>query len=319
VTWRVVASDTHPASGRFTFSVGEPSAVAGLTDSGPTVGPLALEALGRWLHFAGYVLGFGVPAFIALVLLPIGAGQASALARLRGLMEAGFVLLLVAAVIAVFAQAASLSAGLDAADAESVLTDALASSFGFVVGEQLTLAVLLWVVLGAAPALAGQPLWLLLGLGAALALVDGEAAHAISVRPTWLGLAVNTVHVGAMGTWLGGLLSLLAIWRVPDVAGTRRRLVTRFSRVAVWSLLLLLASGAIMSVQHLSAVGDLLAPGYGQALGAKLALVGVVLALALGGLRAEGAQWQRWWGAEAAVLAGVLALAGVLTSLPPPR
>src|SRR5205823_10257786 len=62
VQWRLVGSDTHPARGRILFSVGRRSTPrVGGSDTTAPLG-LALSALGRLLHFAGYALAFGLAA-----------------------------------------------------------------------------------------------------------------------------------------------------------------------------------------------------------------------------------------------------------------
>src|SRR5207253_7394655 len=117
---------------------------------------------------------------------------------------------------------ASLGAGGGGPLDPEVVWGALDSSFGRVLAQRLGGAVLFWVLIGAARnARAGDTCTtspaLLLGL--AVALVDGEAAHAIGTRPPWLGLAVNTLHAAAMGAWVGGVMGVLAVWRTSGDAG----------------------------------------------------------------------------------------------------
>src|SRR4029077_18221588 len=72
VIWTVVATDTHPSRGELTFSVGHSSPVnapgLGSGDLG-LVSPLGLvlQALSRWLHFAGFALGFGAAIYALFV------------------------------------------------------------------------------------------------------------------------------------------------------------------------------------------------------------------------------------------------------------
>ena len=87
-------------------------------------------------------------------------------------------------------------------------------------------------------------------------------------------------------------------------------------------------TGGLMAWQHLGSLGDLMTTAYGGILAAKVAVVVatailVVLAAWRGGRTPALSQKQRerglrWWRAEAVVLAAVLALAGLLVSLPPP-
>jgi len=290
VIWTVVAADTHPSRGEFTFNVGHPSPVRapglGTGDLG-LVSPigLALQALSRWLHFAGYALGFGASfycLFIAHDQRPL---------RLAG---AGVALLLVAEPLALFAQTASLDPA-QTFDGDA-LTSALASPFGRVLALRLAAALLLWAVLGAlrqAPRLR----WSVPGLGLALALVDATAAHAIPALPQPLGLMLNAVHVFAMGTWVGGL----AAFAMAPAGG--------FGRLAAWSVALLVLSGVALVFLHLGQWRDLVSTAYGQGLLVKVPLVAVALYLARLGRR-------RW---ELGALAAVLAMAAIIVSLPPPR
>ena len=290
VIWTVVASDTHPSRGEFTFNVGHASPVRapglGAGDLG-LVSPigLALQALGRWLHFAGYALGFGASIYCLFI--------AHDLRSLR-LAGAGVALLLVAEPLALLAQTASLDPSQTLNG--DALTSALASPFGRVLGLRLAAALLLWALLGAlrqAPWLR----WSVPVLGVALALVDATAAHAISALPQPLGLGLNALHVFAMGTWVGGL----AAFSIAPSGG--------FGRVALWSAGLLVLSGVALALLHLGQWRDLVSTGYGEGLLVKGPLVAAALYLARLGRR-------RW---ELAALAGVLAAAAIILSLPPSR
>ena len=290
VVWTVIASDTHPSRGEFTFSVGHTSPARGPGWGGGDVGlvspvGLVLQSLGRWLHFAGFALGFGSAIYALLI-----ARDPRPL-RLAG---AGIALLLVAEPLALLAQTASLDVA-QAFDGDA-LTSALASPFGRVLALRVAAALLLWAVLGAlrqAPRLR----WAIPGLGVALALVDATAAHATPSLPQPLGLLLNALHVAAMGVWVGGL----AAFAVAPSSG--------FGRVAAWSAGLLVASGAALALLHLGSPLELMASAYGLSLAIKLPLVAVALYLAWRARR-------RW---ELAALAVVIAAASVLVSLPPPR
>jgi copper transport protein len=290
VIWTVIAADTHPSRGEFTFNVGHESPVRapglGAGDLG-LVSPigLALQALSRWLHFAGYALGFGASAYCLFVARDL---------RPMWLAGAGVALLLVAEPLALFAQTASLAPA-QTFDGDA-LTSALASPFGRVLGLRLAAALVLWAVLGAlrqAPWLR----WSVPGLGLALALVDATAAHAIPALPPPLGLALNAMHVFTMGIWVGGL----AAFAIAPSGG--------FARVAAWSVALLVLSGLALALLHLGQWRDLMTTTYGQGLLIKVPLVAAALYMARLGRR-------RW---ELAALAGVLAAAAIIVSLPPPR
>ena len=290
VVWTVIASDTHPSRGEFTFSVGHASPVRAPGLGGGDVGlvspiGLVLQSLGRWMHFAGFALGFGSATY-ALFL--------SKDPRPLRLAGAGIALLLVAEPLALFAQTASLDPS-QTFDGDA-LTGALASPFGRVLGLRVAAALLLWAFLGAlrqAPWLR----WAIPGLGVAVALVDATAAHATPSLPQPVGLVLNALHVSAMGMWLGGLAGFV----VAPSGG--------FGRAAGWSAGLLVLSGVALAILHFATPLELITTAYGVSLLIKLPFVALALYLAW---RAR----HRW---ELAALACVVAAASVLVSLPPPR
>ena len=290
VLFTVVSADTHPSRGQVTFNVGHSSAPRAPGFGGADVGlvsplGLLLQALARWLHLAGFALGFGAGAYALLL-----AGRPGSL-RLAGL---GVALLLVSEPVALVGQTASLDPA-QTFDADA-LAGMLGSAFGRVFGLRIGLALLLWAVLGAL----GQATWLRWAvpvLGAAMAFIDALAAHPIPALPAAVAALLVGVHVGAMAVWVGGLAGFLA---APSAA---------FRVLAGWSAGLLVLSGAALALLHFAIPGQLLTTAYGLSLVVKLPLVGAALVLAWRGRR-------RW---ELAATALVIATAGVLVSLPPPR
>jgi copper transport protein len=284
VRWQVIASDTHPSRGQYTFSVGHPSAAA--VSENQDVGAVApagllLQAVARWLHFLGLALSVGVIAYMVFV----GSGSG----RLDRLVIAGIGLLVAAEPVAVAGQALSLGV---------VAGDLLASSFGRVVGLRLGGALLFWAVLGAVDR-AAQGRAALLVLGAILMLVDGAAGHRIVGLPDVATFGLGAVHEAAMAVWVGGLIAVL----VTRSGGAR------FARFALGSFGVLGVSGALMAFTHLRAPGDLLFSIYGAVLVVKVLTVAAAAVIAA--LRARRL--------EAMALAAILFLAGLLVSLPPPR
>jgi copper transport protein len=280
VRWRIVAEDTHPTRGQLSFSVGAPTATpTGQTEVGG-VAPLGLllQTLARWLHFLGLSLGFGSLPF-----------------RRWRLVGWGVLLLVLAEPVALVGQTASFEAA-EALDPDAV-SFALDSAFGRAMGVRLGGAFLLWLLVGVAQGGSRPALSLALLVGWLLALFDGSAAHAASLQPTWLGLLVNAVHLSAAALWVGGLATL--------VAGRTLAVERRTALITLGALGL---TGLAMALAHLPRAVDLVATQYGLALGAKVVLVLVALLLA----RADRSR------VELAAVVGVLLLAGLLVSLPPP-
>jgi copper transport protein len=318
VGWRVVSEDTHPTRGSFVYSVGHPSATGG---AGPTselggVAPLglALAALARVLHFVGFALAFGVLLGAELFAIPHPG--------VRALVLAGLALLLLAEPVALLGQSASL--GPEQALDPDLLADIAASSFGRVLAWRLAVALLLWVLLGAAGGIPTRPAGrvgcpgrsrlLVAGAGAlavALAVIDGQAAHAISARPEWLAFLANAAHLLAMAAWVGGLVLLVRSGRDGSARPNARTL-------ALVALGTLVVTGTVMAFEHLTAPAELVTSPYGRTLLVKLGVLLVAVALAAGATRVGPRVGRRLRRYEALALAAVLVAAGVLVSLPPP-
>jgi copper transport protein len=306
VSWKVVSQDTHPALGSYVFSVGQPSAVADVAAPAElgSVTPLGfgLQVVARLLHFVGFALTFGV-LLCSWLALPKGWSLVA-----PGLVTIGLACLLLAEPVALLGQSASL--GTDQLLDPDTLTDILGSStFGRVLALRVGVALLLWVVLGSARV---APRWLggvVLALAGALAAIDGQASHAVGAQPPWLAQLANGAHLLAMAIWVGALVLVL----------TRRLPALGLGRVAGAALAVLVASGIVMGLEHLTAPGDLVQSDYGRALLVKLAvLVGVVILAAVALRAGRTAGWRLRQG-EAIGLAAILTAAGLLVSLPPPR
>jgi copper transport protein len=253
VSWQVFAADTHPSRGAFSFDVGRPSAnpYATLLNAGEigTATPLglALQALARWVHFAGFALVFGVVAYRILT------RQARGFDRFVGV---GVALLIAAEPLALVAQLASLSFDSDTALA------VLGSSFGRLLGLRLGAALLVWTLTATGRS------WPLLTIGVVVALLDGFSAHAIPGLPG-AGQLLVAVHVTAMGLWVGGLAAFV---RAPD---------RRFGRYALATFATAVGTGALLAFAHTASFDALMTTQYGWALLVKVGIVGLVLATIL--------------------------------------
>ncbi len=121
-----------------------------------------------------------------------------------------------------------------------------------------------------------------LALGAFPAFT-GHANGTGSLRPVTL--LADTLHVWAVGGWIGGLTLMLLLeraWRRDPPGGDPSllpALVPAFSPLAVVCVVTLVATGLVASWVHLPSVSALWSSGYGRLLTFKVLLVGAVLAL----------------------------------------
>jgi uncharacterized membrane protein len=138
--------------------------------------------------------------------------------------------------------------------------------------------------------------------------------------------------------WLGGLVGLLVLWISLPATGRVAGLsivVPRFSNVAFVAVLLLLATGTWVTINHMPALDALWLTGYGVAILVKIGLLVAAMALGAGNLlrirprliaardRPELGQpaarlLRRMISGETLLVVGAVFAAAVLSSLAPP-
>ncbi|WP_370305111.1 CopD family protein [Sinimarinibacterium flocculans] len=111
--------------------------------------------------------------------------------------------------------------------------------------------------------------------------------HAAGAGAPWEVLAPNVVHMLAVAAWFGALPSWLlttrAYARQPDRAlptEALARTLTRFSRLAMGLMLVIVLSGIWLATRYIENSGDLLGTRYGYLVLGKLGLLTVALAFA---------------------------------------
>jgi copper transport protein len=276
IGWRVVSADSHPVSGAFTFSVGKPSPSAAVLPAEPSSNGAStlLYGIARYVAYGGIALLIGVFAFAA----------ATGLEPARGPARLGWWALL-AATVALFALRGPYERGTGPADAlDPALLDGTATTRpGLVLLARLALlAVAVFFPLRRRE---GEPLGerlrltggVLLSLAFALTWALSEHASAGLQVPVAVTSAV--LHLLSMAAWLGGLVVLLTtLHRSPETlpAGA----VTRFSRLAFASVVVLVTTGVYQSWRGLGSLDALTTTDYGRLLTAKLLAVAVLLAAA---------------------------------------
>jgi len=143
-----------------------------------------------------------------------------------------------------------------------------------------------------------------------------------------LNIFVQWVHMTAVGVWVGGLFWLLLGFRGRD-HDERAAAVGVFTRIATWTLVVVLATGLLRAVSEVGSVGALFDTSYGVTLIVKVALVAFLVGLGalnhffwVPALRGEGERrGERRFGlnsrGELAVALVVLAATAILSGLAP--
>ena len=297
VYWRVISVDGHPVRGAFTFAVGPNPGPApqfvipSLTETAAT--PRLL--IGRWATFLSVMAAIGLFVLRMLTARPV-------LRRVPGTsldpLSIAFGIALVVALITtpIYAELSTAEFArrsfFDFGNVVPLLRD---SSFGRSYTD-LELILVLFAIAAVVAIAIDRPerpqrsIAELLALDGALVAAASAlfsvslAGHAGQTSPRGLALTLDSVHLAGGSIWIGGLIGLLVVWAT---LGSGLRLaglqvvVPRFSRVALASVLLVLATGVWAAILHLPTLASLWQTSYGKALIVK---VGILLgALLLGG------------------------------------
>ena len=323
VAWRTVsAEDGHIAAGSYAFSIGTTAPPVGTTSTAPTTetasggsgssGVSPAVVIARWVLYLG-LLGLLGAAFLGAVLLP---------------GEMRLPLRLAIAELAVALVGSVLLVAFQIGDAGASLADLPGTSLGRDAVLRLAPLVLASGLLGAATHATERFRRALLaatGVLAAIALlVEAVLSHAASQSPATAQIAVQWLHLAAVGLWLGGLVALLIELRGPSTP-TKGQLARRFATLAGFGLGAVALTGVLRSIADIGSVDALVSTDFGRLVLLKTGLL--VPIAALGALnhfrnvpRADSslAPLRRSGSVELTLGAVALVVASILVNIAPP-
>lgn len=273
LAWRVVSLDGHPVGGTLVISIGAPSEI-------PTLGSIDWPPVSTWSVI--------VMKFALTVLVTLGVGGAVYRAFVAGdargrdrIATPALFLVFPAAVLLVGAQGLDLlglplggllsSAPWATGAGTSILRSAVLCAVS--AGLVLTLRAIRPARHRGAHRAIVAVAWL---LAAASFAVSG---HTATADPEWVAAIASTLHGVAMIFWLGALVPILRHLGQGDRPEASAEL-RRFSALAVPLVLVLLASGVVMTTIHAGSGGfrAIAMSGYGILLFVKLvAVLGLLL------------------------------------------
>lgn len=324
VIWKVTSADGHAVQGAFSFQVGTAGGGDGqdlidqVSGGGVSSGLTWFYAIARFLALAGAIvlLGGGLWALQ-------GRPGLIALAGVRRLLWASWVVLLIGAVAAFMGFAAQATTGR--------LGDVLATgSWGDVAsthtGRMLAVRALLAVLLGLLWWQRGSSAtgwWR--GVSASAAVLTfvtfSASGHPNSLSPRLLWVTVDELHLVAVAVWLGGLLVLWCAGRTWLAEPEAVRPVERFSLAASIAVPVIVITGIAQTLKLAGGLSDVTATDWGRMLLTKVMLV--IAMVAVGGvsrwlLQHDGAAGiRRTLAVEAVVGIAVIALAAGIVGQPP--
>jgi len=280
VVWRVTSADGHPIQGAFPFYVGaeQENATALVATflhsyhadpSGSRVSTLL-----RWVVFVG-------------VIVLIGSMIMSGMLRRPSDLDSRSVIVLAGAwLFAVFGSSVALIAyGPNATGTSlynlSLLGDTLRTASGQATVIRLVLLVAtamlvyfrrhisrrLWVI---------KIMFLSVGIIATLSL----SGHPIAQHPVWFSVVVDIVHLSAVSVWIGGI-AVLSLGGSSWYDEQDGKLVRRFSAMALWTVIVIVATGVTQAWLMMDGFGNVFSTNYGRTLLVKTTAVAVLVSLGI--------------------------------------
>ncbi|MEA2316482.1 MAG: copper transport protein [Solirubrobacteraceae bacterium] len=363
VRYRVVSADSHAAVQAFVFGVGRArlrdpilTGAGGLSDTGPT----AVAARVAELVALGLLLG--LLAFRALVWGPAvekarGVDAAEREAALRDgqrlFWRAFWAIAVLAGVAETTVLAAKSAVVFHTGLAGAVLHPATAyhlvaaTRFGDLLGWRggalsalVAVAFVTWTAESAGAPSAGRrgPFALMALFAVAALTLLADQGHASQAPLAPLSIAADATHLGAAAIWIGGLPCLIAVLlRAPKALPEGGRALasatlSRFSRVALWSVVVISVTGLARMTGELSAPAQLWSTPYGRDLMLKASLLLPMLLLGrrnrrmvasfAGGLTPSAARLRtvaRDVRMELMIAGGIIAIAALLVAQVPGR
>lgn len=285
LSYRIVSADGHPVGGAITFHIGEASSSAPTPDA-ETVTSAYTESTVTILtviQYLGLLVFAGLLFFQSIILRP----RQSFSVRLRRLMKialgggvAASVLLIPASALRITGNGLGSILNLDSWLPGVQWPPILVTAFALVTGFAA------YLLAPRARSVAARFSSVL--LAAAATATPVLVGHSRTTEPVWFIIAADVSHLIVGAFWTGGVIGLLLFLTSasPRRGGTSidveraTRVTARFSRFALYSVLLLALSGTVMTVLIIDAPAQLVDTGYGLTLLLKLSIVLTLIVLA---------------------------------------
>lgn len=280
VVWRVTSADGHPVQGAFPFYIGTQNAsVSELVatylhsyhadPSGNKVGTLL-----RWIVYVGVIVLIGSLVMSGMLKRPSDLDPRAVLVTLGAWLFAVFGSSLT------FITYGPNAAGTSLYDL-SLVADTLRTTFGRATAARL-------ILLGATALLfyfrhlISRRFWLAcsLILGVGIVATLSLSGHPVVQRPAWFSVVIDIAHMSAVSVWIGGI-ALLCLGGNRWYHESDGELVRRFSAIAIWMVVVIVATGVTQAWLMMDGFGNLFTTNFGRTLLVKTTAVAVLVSLGL--------------------------------------
>ncbi len=281
VSYRMVSADSHPIEGTVSFVVGDGPLITRAQKSGatPTGVPSILDTA-HWVSTLGFTALAGV--WLVFAVWPAGRGDR----RVRRIVWTGWTAALLGSIAELLLQGVNaVGAPATSAFKWSLIDATVHTNFGGWHLVRIGLLAVTGVVLALALRRGRDRVWCedaLAPLGVVIAETFAIVGHARTTSPVWLSVGSDTLHLAAIGVWLGGLIMLVAAVLPRRDADELAAVMPVFSRVAFSAVVVIAVTGTYAAYRGTGSWRALFETTYGLLIVAKV--VGFVGLLALGNL-----------------------------------
>ncbi|MFZ4112318.1 MAG: copper resistance protein CopC [Ilumatobacteraceae bacterium] len=273
VVWRVVSADGHPVTGAFPFEIGTKSTgtsaalLEEVLNRTETTSPLGnpMSTL-RLLGFLGLILLIGC---VSLLWRSPLLGNA----RVRKTLRYSSVFIAVSSLGLLLMQGPYTAGKSWGSLFDSVLIgDVLQTRLGLALFIR-SICALAWGVIALTASVTRR--WRISVIATSVVTIATYANSGHQSAGTLPGIFVplDMIHLAAISTWVGALLVLVVVSRDSDVEIE----ATRFSRMATWSMPLVVLTGVVQGLHLLGGISTITETNFGKLLLVKTVLVGGVV------------------------------------------
>ena len=275
VVWRVVSADGHPVTGAFPFEIGTKSTgtsaalLEEVLNRTETTSPLGnpMSTL-RLLGFLGLILLIGC---VSLLWRSPLLGNA----RVRKTLRYSSVFIAVSSLGLLLMQGPYTAGKSWGSLFDSVLIgDVLQTRLGLALFIR-SICALAWGVIALTASASVTRRWRISVIATSVVTIATYANSGHQSAGTLPGIFVplDMIHLAAISTWVGALLVLVVVSRDSDVEIE----ATRFSRMATWSMPLVVLTGVVQGLHLLGGISTITETNFGKLLLVKTVLVGGVV------------------------------------------
>ena len=275
VVWRVVSADGHPVTGAFPFEIGTKSTgtsaalLEEVLNRTETTSPLGnpMSTL-RLLGFLGLILLIGC---VSLLWRSPLLGNA----RVRKTLRYSSVFIAVSSLGLLLMQGPYTAGKSWGSLFDSMLIgDVLQTRLGLALFIR-SICAIAWGVIALTASASVTRRWRISVIATSVVTIATYANSGHQSAGTLPGIFVplDMIHLAAISTWVGALLVLVVVSRDSDVEIEAKR----FSRMATWSMPLVVLTGVVQGLHLLGGISTITETNFGKLLLVKTVLVGGVI------------------------------------------